>query len=294
MAYAHFVPTIKLQYRAGAPETLVSVGGVIEWSAADQMCTEFKRQFESFRRGLMTPVQIAQSGSSQAAVESLGTMDWEAADENIWDPADGGALLRHVATGDAFVQDQVNRISKEIGRQPGQDRSRPTSQDVCRRLYSRIKSLGFSYGFEPPPYSEHRQKVRPPKLIVEHKTATCIDLACLFASLLESARQNPLVVVLDRPGAAHALAGYRALDEPEWSPTKGLGDLRGACDVGDILLFEPTGAVASDRLVGAETEAQRRDKVIDFDDAKDAARQMLAKPDVRIRHVLDIDSVRRA
>jgi hypothetical protein len=292
MAYAHFVPTIRLQYRADALETNVSVGGVIAWGARDQMCSEFKRQFESFRRGLMAPLQIAQSGSPQKAVESLGTMKWEAPEENIWNPSDGRALLRHVATGDAFVEDQVNRIVKEIGRQPGEDRSRPTSQDICRRLYSRIKSLGFSYGLEPPPYSEDRQKVRSPKLIVEHKTATCIDLACLFASLLESARQSPLIVVLDRPGAAHALAGYRALDEPPWEKKRELGDLRGAFDVGDILLFEPTGAVASDRLVGAETAAQRRDKFIDFDDAKDAARQMLATPDVKVRHILDIESIR--
>jgi hypothetical protein len=292
MAYAHFVPTIRLQYQPGAPESQVSVGGVIVWSAVDQMCTEFKRQFESFRRGLMAPIQIAQSGSANRAMESLSTMQWETAEENIWDPADGRALLQHIATGDAFVEDQVNRISKEIGKQPGQDRSRSTSQDVCRRLYSRIKGLGFSYGLEPTPYSEHRQKIRPPKLIVEHKTATCVDLACLFASLLESARQSPLVVVLDRPGAAHALAGYRASDEPSWETNKALGDLRGAVEVGDILLFEATGAVASDKVVGAETEAQRRDKFIDFDDAKDAARQMLAHPDVRVRHILDVESMR--
>jgi hypothetical protein len=292
MAYAHFVPTIRLQYQTSAVETQVSVGGMIVWNAVDQMCTEFKRQFESFRRGLIAPIQMAKSGSSASAIESLGTMQWDAAEENIWDPTDGQSLLRHIATHDAFVEDQANRISKETGAQPGQDRSRATSQDVCRRLYSRIKSLGYSYGLEPPPYTERRQKIRPPKLIVEHKTATCIDLACLFAALLESARQSPLVVVLDMPGAAHALAGYRAHDEPPWKANKGLGDLRGACDVGDILLFEATGAVASDKLVGAETDTQRRDKFIDFDDAKDAARQMLSKSDVKIRYILDVESIR--
>jgi len=55
MAYAHFVPTIKLQYQASAPEIHVLVGGTIVWNARDQMCTVFKRQFESFRRGLMAP-----------------------------------------------------------------------------------------------------------------------------------------------------------------------------------------------------------------------------------------------
>jgi hypothetical protein len=292
MAHAHFVPTIRLQYQAASSETQVSVGGVIGWSASDQMCAEFTRQFESFRRGLITPLEIQRSGSPTEAVESLGVMDWQAAEEEIWDPADGPGLLRHVATSDAFVEDQVNRISREVGKRPGLDRSRPTSQDICRRLYARVKGLGFSYGFESPPFSEHRQKIRPPKKIVDHKTATCIDLACLFGSLLECAHQRPLVIVLDKPGAAHALVGYLALDEPSWEKGKQLGDLRGSNTVGDILLFEPTGAVASDRVVGAETLAQRQDKFIDFDDAKEAATRMLAQADVKVRHILDIEAIR--
>jgi len=288
MAHAHCVPTIRLQYQSGATEVRTSVGGVVSWSSIAQMYVEFKRQLESFRRGLVTPLQISRSATPADAIESLSAMQWEAGEENIWDPADGRALLRHVDTGDKFVADQVSRISKDIGKQPGQDRDRPASQDLCRRLYGRITNLGFSYGLEPPPFSEHRQKIRPPKLIVEHKTATCIDLACLFAALLESARQNPMIIVLDRPGAAHALAGYRALDEPPWDDTAQIGDLRRAVDVGDMLLFEPTGAVASDKLVGAETTAQRREGVIDFDDSKDAATQMLASPEVKVRHIVDI------
>jgi len=61
MAYAHFVPTIRLEYQASVPDTQVSVGGGVVWSASDQMCTVFKRQFESFRRGLMAPLEIARS-----------------------------------------------------------------------------------------------------------------------------------------------------------------------------------------------------------------------------------------
>jgi hypothetical protein len=291
MAHAHFVPTIRLQYLPGTAETEVSVNGIIAWSESDRMCAEFKRQFESFRRGLISPLE---SESAVQAVESIGAMDWKAAEGEIWDPSDGPALARHVATGDAFIEDQVNRIAKEAGTTPGFDLSRPTSQDLCRRLYARVKSFGFSYGLEPPPYSEHQQKIRPPKKIVDHKTATCIDLACLFAALLETSRQCPVIVVLDKPGAAHALAGYRALDEPPWHRQISLGDLRGALDVGDVLLFEATGVVASDKPVGAETEVQRRDKFIDFDDAKEAARQMLAQPNVRIRYILDVQAVRTA
>ena len=41
-----------------------------------------------------------------------------------------------------------------------------------------------------------------------NNSATFIDLACLFASLLEAAYQRSVIVVLEAPGFAHAVAGY--------------------------------------------------------------------------------------
>lgn len=100
------------------------------------------------------------------------------------------------------------------------------------------------------------------------------------------------MVVLEGPDFAHALAGYRALDEPPWGG-QGIGDLRRAVELGDAVLFEATGAVEADASVGAETEQERREKLLDFMDARAAATRMLGRSDIHLRHVVDVRWLRQ-
>ena len=164
--------------------------------------------------------------------------------------------------------------------------------EVCSMLYDGVRRHRFGYETEQRTGIAGVQRIRTPKQIAAHKTATCIDVVCLVAALLESAGQNPLIVVVESSGFAHAVAGYRVRGEPTWD-NRSIGDLRGAVARRDAVLFEATGAIEADEPVGAETTGERRGKLLDFMDAVTAATRMLARSDVNLKHFVDVLSLRQ-
>jgi hypothetical protein len=291
MAHAHCIPSVRLQYDKRAADRDPSVSGVVRWNCSDDMLVEFSRQVTSYREGLVRPVELAEASTTTDAARSIGTMRWRVRDENIWDRRDGAALVQQVHPEHGFVQDEVSRVRLDLKTSLALQRGRPASMQICRLLYDGVRRRRFGYELEPQTGQVETQAIRTPSLIETHKTATCIDVACLFASLLEAAGQNPFVVVLDGPGFAHALAGYRALDEPQWIDA-GIGDLRRAIDLGDAVVFEATGVLEADAPVGAETAQERREKLLDFADAQAAAVRMLADSEIRLRHLVDVHALR--
>ena len=289
MAHTYSVPSVRLQYDREATKCEPSITGWIRWHAANDMLLEFGRQLASYKEGLVAPLEIARAAGTVAAVQSVGTMKWKSREDNQWTVTDGPGLILHVLPEYAFVQDEVSRVQAELKRSLGRDRSRETSLAVCRLLYDGIRRHRFGYEIEPQTREVGVQVIRTPSQIETHGTATCLDLACFFASLLYAASQNPLVVVLEGPGFAHALAGYRALDEPALVRPE-IGDLRRAIGLGDAVFFEATGAAEAEAPVGAELPQERRDKLLDFMDAKAAAARMLDRQDLKIRCFLDARS----
>jgi hypothetical protein len=116
-------------------------------------------------------------------------------------------------------------------------------------------------------------------------------LACLFAALLEAAGQNPIIAVIDSPRYSHALAGYRVPGEPVLEG-RGLGDLRGAVARQELVLFEVTGAVESDRPVAGELPSERHDKLLSLLDSRAAAERLLHQLDITLRHLIDVRTLR--
>lgn len=293
MAHAHCIPSLRLQYDSSATDTNPSLSGVIRWRALDDMLVEFAGQLTSYQAGLVHPVEMALSSTSTAAAENLGTMKRRRPlrQEDIWDIADGPALIAHVHPDHTFVRDDVDRVRAQLNKALGMVEGREGSMEICALLYEGVRRRGYSYEIEQPTGTPGRQVIRSPTQIAAHETATCIDVACLFASLLEAAGQNPLVVVLEGPGFSHALAGYRVRGEPTWD-NRGIGDLRGALARRDAVLFEATGAVHSDRPVGAESAEERKAKVLSFGDAREAGERMLMKGEVRLKHFVDVRAMR--
>jgi hypothetical protein len=293
MAHAHCIPSLRLQYDRGATNTNPSLAGVIRWSARDDMLVEFAGQLTSYQEGLVRPVEMALSSTSTAAAENLGTMKRHrpVRQEDIWEIGNGPGLTAHVRPDHVFVRDEVGRVRARLNKALGLIAGREGSLDICTLLYEGVQRYGFSYEIEQPTGIAGTQVIRSPTQVAAHETGTCIDLACLFASLLEAARQNPLLIVLEGPGYSHALAGYRVRGAPTWD-NGGLGDLRGAVTVGDAVLFEATGAVHSDRPVGAESAEERKGKVLSFGDARLAAERMLMKSEVRLKHFVDVRDMR--
>ncbi len=291
MAHAHCIPSVRLKYDGRATDCSPSLSGLIRWRKADEMLVEFDRQLTSYRGGLVRPVEIALSSTATDAARSVGTMRWRRLPENEWDVEDGPALIRHLHPEHRFVQDEVNRTRAKLDQALGRMAGREGSMEVCAQLYDGIRRHRFGYEFEQVAGGAGAQGIRTPRQIASHETATCIDLVCLFASLLEAAGQNPLLAVIEGPGFAHALAGYRVLGEPAWD-NQGIGDLRGAVARRDAVLFEATGSVMADAPVGAERGEERREKFLDFMDAVAAAERMVARSDVGLKHFVDVRVLR--
>jgi hypothetical protein len=293
MAHADCIPSVRLQYDARATDSTPSVSGLIRWRAPEDMLSEFAEQVASYEKGLVLPVDLARASSPTDAARSIGTMDWGARDENKWSVEDGPALVRHVHPDFTFVRDEVDRVRAQLNTALGRVVGREGTMEICNLLYDGVLRHRFGYETEQRTDTVGIQRIRTPKQIATHKTATCIDVACLFASMLEAAGQNPLIVVVASADFAHALAGYRVSGEPTWD-NRSMGDLRGALARRDAVLFEATGAVEADAPVGAETAGERRGKLLTFVDAIAAGERMLARSDVDLKHFVDVRALRES
>jgi hypothetical protein len=72
-----------------------------------------------------------------------------------------------------------------------------------KALFNALKSLNLDYSNPPAKYHVESQRIRTPKEVLSSKSATCLDTALLFASLLEAMGYHPLLAVM--PG--HAFVG---------------------------------------------------------------------------------------
>ena len=291
MAHADCIPSLRLQYDRRSADTSPNIAGVIRWNDTEAMLVRLSEQLESYANGLVSPVEMARASSSADALGSMSKMKLKPRPENLWQIEDGPALIRHVYPDFTFVRDEVDRVRAQLKRALGRVDGREGSMEIATLLYDGLKRHNFAYELEQRTDTPGVQMIRTPTQIKAHNTATCIDAACFFASLLEAAGQSPLLVVLEGPAYAHALAGYRVRGEPSWI-NRGVGDLRAALARRDAKLFEATGVLATDEPVGAETSEERIDKFLSFADAEAAAARMLQRADIALKHFIDVRAVR--
>lgn len=292
MAYAHFIPVLRLQHDKTAPDCSPTMQGTIRWHSEPDLLVEFRRQLGAFRRGFVEPVEMARGENETAALRTMGTGLWEASDANLWDSRDGPALVKHVAVKEGTVQDAVNRARRLAQAAHSGLTGRERDFDLSRVLYDELKSRRYAYEIEPQTGTRAGvQAIRWPLQIANGKAATCIDLACLFAALFEAAGLQALIVVVRTATMAHALPGYRAEGEPAWEqPT--LGDLRRAVTAGDAVFLEGTGAVEADSPVTAEEGNSRVEKLLDFLSARDVAERLIQRQDLELVHFVDVRKLR--
>ncbi|WP_138992746.1 hypothetical protein [Larkinella sp. C7] len=285
IAHAHCIPSIRLFYDRNSTECNPKVTGAIYWQSESDMLIEFENQLKSYKIGLCLPVEMAKSSSATEVALALGTMKgWERKD-NLWNLRDAKALAEHIYPNHSFARDEATRVRTAFKRTI--DYGRESSLELFRLLYEGIMRHRFGYEVELQSASPGFQAIRTPTQIEIHKTATCLDIACFFAALLELLLQEPLVVILEGPGFSHSLVGYRGRDEPRWD-NPDLGDIRRAISLGDALFIEATGCLEASIPVGAETAQERQNKLLTFTDAKNAAERMLSREDVKIMHIVDV------
>ena len=108
---------------------------------------------------------------------------------------------------------------------------------ITAALYTAISGLNITYANPPASFEQTGQKVRTPDRIVATGLATCLDLALLFASCLEQAGLNPLVVI----HKGHAYAGVWLTDQHfSQAVQDDLQTLRKRAQLDELLVFETT------------------------------------------------------
>ena len=284
MAHAHCIPSVRLRHDPGATSADPELSGVVRWTSSSDLKPQFLKVFQNYLSAFEQP-------SSEGDLQRLATPT-SGGDE--WDPNDGPGLLAHIRPEESYVSDRVIGVMRGI---EGVDASRTHSDQVCRGLYDRIKRDRFYYTFEPVSSQPVVQRIRSPAEIDALNCGTCLDFACLFASLLEAAHQQPVIVVTRSLRGAHAVTGYLAPDAVTWNASPRIGDIRAALKRGELVLFETTGAIeVRDRTVAAETEAERREgggDMLDYRTAKDAATRLMLETDIELQHFVDVRQLRQ-
>ena len=255
---------------------------MVRWTSPSELEPQFRKVFDNY-------LSVFEHPASESDLERLAT---PTASGDVWDPTDGPALIAHIRPDNPYVSDRVTGVVRGID---GAGASRTHTDEICRGLYDRIKKDRFYYTFEPALSQPVAQKIRPPNEIDALNCGTCLDFACMFASLLEAAHEQPIVVVTRSDRGAHALTGYLAPDHVAWDDAPTLGDVRGALRRGEVVLFETTGAVeVRGRTVAAETEMERLESnnMLDYRTAKIAAERLLFSDGIEIQYFIDVLQLR--
>jgi hypothetical protein len=172
MAYAHYVPSIRLQYdptttkAEAAPDS-----GRIRWSSADDVIMAFRDQVDGYRMGFVRAI-------STQDVRNIGITQRTPRPEQLWDPNDGSALIKHIDPANVRVRDIVNAVRKLTG---GSLVS-TNPLEICTLIYRFIRTQHFAYEHEPPTLAAGRQAIRAADDIWNDNAATCLDLGCLWSS----------------------------------------------------------------------------------------------------------------
>ena len=147
--------------------------------------------------------------------------------------------------------------------------------ELASAIWTAVASLRLAYTLPPASFEHAGQKVRGPAQVLDAGIATCLDLALLFASCLEQAHLNPLLVFT----RGHAFVGLWLRNE-EFSNAvvDDVTALRKRVKLQELLVFETT-------LVTQDPPAS-------FSQAIEQAQRQL-EPDVEDRFELVVD-VRRA
>ena len=135
------------------------------------------------------------------------------------------------------ASDVLRRAGKPAGIDGYESKSRTRTWELVSAIWSAVAGMELSYALPPASFEQVGQKVRTPGAILEGRVATCLDSALLFASALEQASLNPLIVLTK----GHAFVGVW-LQPQEFSQllTDDAGTVRKRIELQELLVFETT------------------------------------------------------
>lgn len=131
-------------------------------------------------------------------------------------------------------------------------------------VYAALQAENIAYTMPPASFEKQGQRIRLPHDVLTAKSGTCADLAVLYASCLEAAGLNPLILFTEN----HAFAGV-------WLDDQSFAN----CTEEDVSLISKRMAKGIDQICLVECTAFVAGKSVSFDDAKTAAESHIHKPE---------------
>ena len=179
-----------------------------------------------------------------------------------------GSTALFVTPNDVAVKNVISLAGRELQKLTGsptidgyQSGDKKAVVAQLKALYNALFAQGIAYVNPPASFEGYGQKIRLPHDVLVHKQGTCLDLAIMFASCLESMGLNPFVALI----SGHAFAGV-FLSEIKL-PTAVFNDASKILEMNseeenEVLLFECTSINAGNKASFEESCAIGKQQVL--------------------------------
>ncbi len=145
-------------------------------------------------------------------------------------------------------------------------------EDVHKQItaiYRAITAWNISYALPPASFADSGQRIRLADNIAQYHIGTCLDTTLLFASVMEQAGLNP-VIILEKQ---HAYVGCHLVKRSfQTMPLDDLQQLRKYVELDEFCVIETTLASTGSTFADAEAAAKKRLYSEEFEFAVDVAR----------------------
>jgi hypothetical protein len=135
------------------------------------------------------------------------------------------------------ASDVLRRAGRPAGIDGYESKSRTRTWELVSALWSAVAGFEISYALPSAGFEQSGQRIRTPGAILDGRVATCLDTALLFASALEQARLNPLLILTE----GHAFVGVW-LQPQEFAQliTDEAAAVRKRVELQELVVFETT------------------------------------------------------
>ena len=206
-----------------------------------ELNADFLRAINESLRGEM---QFSLKSGSEILDTKIEQVELLAKDEWVGTRILPEILAAFVQPNDAAVQSVLRDASKILQASDQtasiegyQSKSPKRVAVLVSALWNAVCQLDLSYANPPASFEEEGQRIRLPSKIAETRLATCLDSALLFASCLEQAGLNALVIFTK----GHAFTGCWLSDEDLSSVViYDVQALRKRCQLNELIVFETT------------------------------------------------------
>ncbi|MBF0622225.1 MAG: DUF3320 domain-containing protein [Magnetococcales bacterium] len=163
-------------------------------------------------------------------------------------------LAAFVTPNDPYIDDLLKNTSEILqkndhssGLEGYQSGSRKRVGIIVSAIWSAVKKLNLTYAEPPTSFEQQGQKIRTPQMIKKSGLVTCLDSCLLFASLMEQAGLNPIILFLK----GHAFVGVWLQEEAFTTITvEERSSLRKRFDLKELLVFESTMITQQNATIG--------------------------------------------